>query len=804
MRCDFIPIDYNYFDYEGKNYIKIIGRTSNNKQICVIDDYQPNFWLILKDNVKQKEIDKLISKIKKIEIDKNIRKSKVTDIQIHNKKFLEKPVKAIQIFTTNHKDLHEIASEIGDSSIILHRREYDINILSKYIMEKDLEPLNWYTIEGGPLTTDDFGGIINDIDLEVCFKLDSFKLKEEQKDFQPKVLAYDIETENIEIGKSKILAISLYGDNIKKVLTLQKTTTKPDYVEQYNTESEMIEAFVNHIKEYAPDVLCGYFSDGFDLPYIKARAEKNKIKLNLGIDNSQPTFSRGRIPTGRIDGIVHVDIYRFISSAFSQYLQTESLSLNAVANELIGEKKEEFDFNKLTKMTEKDWLKLFSYNLQDSKVTYNLFHAILPDLKEFSKIVKEPMFNISRNTMATNCENYILHNLKRFNEIAEKKPTNESIVNRRTTEKYEGAFVFEPKPNLYENIVMFDFTSMYGSIIVSYNLSKATHIQEKEFSEQRGMFPILLEEIIEQRKKYKKEYAKNKNNLTKARSNAYKLLANASYGYLGFFGARYYSRDAAEATTQLAKKHILSTISNIKQQGHQIIYSDTDSIAFLQSDKTKKQIINLQNKINDDLPGIMELDLEDFYPRGIFVSKRTTTQGAKKKYALLQENDQLKIRGFETVRRDWCPLARALQKEILESILRVGNEKQALKIFKKSINNLLERKINIEKLMIQTQLKKDIKDYVLKGPHVIAAEKMSKQGLHITTGMPIKYYIGETGRKTKKISDKVFLPEEKAEYNIEYYLNNQLIPAVENIFKVFNINIKNELNNKKQSSLSDF
>ena len=37
MKTDFIPIDYDYIDYEGKNYAKIIGRDGNKKRICVID-----------------------------------------------------------------------------------------------------------------------------------------------------------------------------------------------------------------------------------------------------------------------------------------------------------------------------------------------------------------------------------------------------------------------------------------------------------------------------------------------------------------------------------------------------------------------------------------------------------------------------------------------------------------------------------------------------------------------------------------------------------------------------------------------
>ncbi|MDD2444880.1 MAG: DNA-directed DNA polymerase [Candidatus Nanoarchaeia archaeon] len=807
MELDFIPLDYSYFDYNNKNYIQIIGKSQNNKKICLIDSYDPFFWVILGLDTKEKQVKELQNKIEKLEVNKKSRISKVTKTEIHNKKYLGKDVLAIKVFVTNHKDMHDIASEIGDSPLIIARREYDINIISKYIMEKNFSPLNWYKINGDILTQEDFSGLINNLNVDIALKLKDYKLIEKKESsFTPKVLAYDIETDNSEIGKGKILMISLYGEDYKKVLTF-KPKTNLDYVYYYKDEEEMLEAFVNEIKEYNPDVLCGYFSDVFDLPYIKSRADKKKVNLNIGINNTQPVFSRSNFTISKINGIVHIDIYKFISAVFSQYLQTESLSLNEVANELIGEKKEEFDFADLKSNKKIDWNKFYSYNLKDSKITYKLFFSIWPDLLEFCKIIKEPLFDISRDRMSSHVENYILHNLNRFNEIAEKRPTTNNISDRQSLGKYEGAFVYEPTPGLYENIVIFDFTSMYGSVIVTYNLSKSTLNQTEQgynFSKEQGFFPKLLEEIITLRKKYKEEYKKNKNNLNKARSNAYKLLANASYGYLGFFGARYYCREAAESTAKFARNNILKTIKKIEKKNYKIIYSDTDSIAFLQGNSSKKEIIDLLEELNKELPGIMQLDFEDFYKRGLFVAKRDSNIGAKKKYALIDEKDKLKIRGFETIRRDWCKLAREMQKNILYLILSSGEIKKSQEYFNEILNKLNNRQIEIKDLLIKTQLKKEISEYTSKGPHVIAAEKMKKQKIPVSSGTVIEYYIGETKQKTKKISDKVYLLNEKQNYDIEYYLNNQIIPAIDNIFEVFNVDIKRLIKSKTQTNLGDF
>ncbi len=817
MKFEFVPVDYDYFDFEGKNYVRLIGRTGKGKKICVIDSYEPNFWVILKKGYEDKA-EEVVKKIEKLEVKKASRVTKILKTEISDKKFLGNKVKAIRVFVTNHKDAHDIASAIGDLKEIEFRREYDISLISKYIKEKNIEPLKWYDVEGDILDIRDFGGISEALDLENCIIAKKITSLKEDRKFEPRILAYDIESDNIELGKGNVLMISLYGEGMGKVLTWKKCEDKQDYVECLKDEGAMLERFSELVNEYDPDILVGYFSDGFDLPYLKAVSQKNKIKLSLGVDGKGPTFTRGRIPSGKIAGIIHLDLFRFIDAVFSQYLQSETLSLNEVAGELLGEKKEDFDFNRLSNMKDKDWCDFFSYNLQDSMITYKLAKKIWPDIFEFSRIIKEPLFDVTRDRMSSHVENHLLHNLDRFNEIAEKRPTYDEINERKAKGKYEGAFVFEPVPGLYENLVMFDFTSMHASIIASFNISKSTFLKEKEknsyespefeldgkkgkfyFTKEEGFSPTLLKEVVDKRKKYKQEYNENKNPITKARSNAYKLLANASYGYLGFFGARYYCREAAASTLAFVRKFTKDTIDLIQKEGYKIIYSDTDSIAFLQGDKNKKEIMDFLKKINSKLPGIMELDLEDFYARGLFVSKRTISKGAKKKYALVNEKRKIKIRGFETVRRDWCRLTRTLQSQILKKILDDGDEKKSLELLKEVVEDLKNRKIDLKDLMIRTQLRRPLEEYLSEGPHVVAAKKMIAKGIPVSVGMLIEYFIGEN--KGKRVREGVYLVDEKAKYNLDYYLNNQILPAVENIFNVFEVNIREIIEGESQKKL---
>ena len=318
MKTDFIPVDYNYFDFNGRNYVKIIGRNSSGKRVCLIDSCQVYFWAILKEGTDEKKINELAKKIEKIKLEIKGRQTKVEKVEVQDKNFLGKKAKAIKIFATNYKDLHDIADCL-DMPEIEKRRGYDIGFITKYIIEKNLRPLNWYEIEGDILSnSDEFGGIDQVLEVDFCIKVKRISEKAEGK-FSPKIIAYDIETDEFEIGKGEIVMISLVSENFKKIITCKSNSEKKqEYVEHVKNEAELLKKFSEYIKKISPDFLVGYFSDGFDFPYIKARAEKNKIKIPIGIDGSQPRLSRvgAGLSTGKIFGIVHIDILRFIQSAY--------------------------------------------------------------------------------------------------------------------------------------------------------------------------------------------------------------------------------------------------------------------------------------------------------------------------------------------------------------------------------------------------------------------------------------------------------------------------------------------------------
>jgi len=818
MKTKFIPIDYDYFDFEGKNFAKIFGRDKEGRRVCIIDDFEPYFWAILKEKISEKKVKETIEYTKSLNFKANGRKVEVKKVEIKEKKFLGKGVKALKIYGNNYKDLHEIADKLGIDEIV-KRRGYDLGFTTSYIIEKNLLPMNWYEISGEVLgNSNEFGGIDNVIEADFVIKLEKLKaLKEEN--FKGRALAYDIETSSLKPERGEILMVSLVWENFKKVITWKKKKTTKKYVEFVKNEKELLEKFVEDIKKFSPDFLIGYNSDSFDMSFIKTRAKYLRIQIPLGLDGTEPKVSRGVSTSARVTGITHIDLFKFIRTTYAQYMKSESLSLNEVSKEFLGDTKKDFDAKNYHKIKEEDWDLYYEYNLHDSKLTLDLFEKFWPDMLEFSKIIKEPIYEISRNGLSRQIESYILHNLKKFNEIPEKRPGVPEIEKRRKKGSVEGAFVYEPKPGLYEDIAMFDFTSMHTSIIISHNISKGTLTKNKEgsisspdikignkkvkfyFSKDPGFFPELLNEIFKKRKKYKAEYKKNPNKITEARSNAFKLLSASAHGYVGFFGARYYSWEASSTILAFVRKYNIETIKKIEKAGHEVIYGDTDSVAFTRNKKSKKEIKELLEKLNSELPGVMHIELENFFKRGLWVTTRSGETGAKKKYAMIDEEGNIKIRGFETVRRDWCELARSTQDKILRLILKDGNEKNALDYLKKVLEKLKSRKIKKEEILIKSRLKKPIEDYKSITPHVVAAKKMVEKGIPFEPFTRLIYYIAKTKTKSKLVRDKVKLETEEGDYDINYYLEKQIIPSVENIFQVFKINVKELAEGKKQEKL---
>ncbi len=821
VEVDFYLMDIDSVnDEEGKAVIRLFGKTLNNERIVVLDkNFKPYFFLIIK-----KYSDDFKKLVETAYVEKGENKYYVEKVLKVKRKYLGKEIEALKVYVNNPASISYVKEVLEGLENVYGSKEVDIQFYKRYLIDKNITPLTLCRASGEVSKSE------ND---NIDFIIDAERIEEvsvEDNLKNPRVLAFDIEAYITEhnypkVVKDPIIMISFYGnDGFSKVLVAKKFKTDKKYIESFNSEEEILIRFKEIIKEYKPDYLVGYFSDEFDMPYIVSRAKKYNLRLDLGLDNSIVKISkRGFTGSAKIKGLIHLDIFKFISKTMVSSLQTDSLNLDSVARELIGEGKIEVDIEELGEIWKKGGKELerfCEYNLNDSVITTKVFLKLLPNLNELTKLVGQPVHEVCRMSYGQLVENYLMRRLKEFNEIYPNKPTLDEI-RRRRFERYAGAFVFEPEPGFYRNIAVLDFKSLYPSLFVAYNVCISSLNDEKDgyetpdidkgkekvkyyfSSKEEGFIPVILRDLITRRNRIKEIMDKEKRDLAlEARSYALKTLANAAYGYTGFFGARWYCKECAEGVTALGRKYLQDLIDEARKKDFHVIYADTDSVFIDLETRSKKDVISFLKEINRTFPSLIELELEDFYPMGIFVSKKSEVGGAKKRYALLTRDNDIKIRGFETVRRNWSYIAKETQRKVFELILKENSKEKALEFVKKVISDIKNKKINIKLMVIKTQLQKSLSSYDQIGPHVAIARKMKMKGFNVEAGSIIRYVVTE-GKGMIRDRAKLLSECSDKEYDANYYINNQILPGVERIFEILGYK-KEDLLDSGQYNLKRF
>lgn len=198
--------------------------------------------------------------------------------------------------------------------------------------------------------------------------------------------------------------------------------------------------------------------------------------------------------------------------------------------------------------------------------------------------------------------------------------------------------------------------------------------------------------------------------------------------------------------------------------------------------------------VNRGLPDGMELEYEGFFQRGFFVTK--------KRYALIQD-DTIIVKGLELVRRDWAAITKNTQHKVLNAILKEGSPEKAAKIVEEVIDDLRKGNVKLEDLVIHTQLTKNPQEYAQMAPHVLAAKKSIEKGRDIKRGSIIRYVVVKGREPISKRAEPIE-DAKLSNYDPNYYIENQVLPAVGRIIESLGYSQEDILHKEKQSSLDAF
>ncbi|VVB98929.1 DNA polymerase [uncultured archaeon] len=721
----------------------------------------------------------------------------------------------VKVEFRNPQELVACREKITDVEGVVEKREFDIPFANRYLIDRGLKPMHGVEVEYEEPEKQKNGPGLGPP------RVKSIRARDVKHELR--VVALDIETLSpgrfSDPKKDPILMIVLAQEKSSAVYTYKPTNKKNTVV--LKSEEEMIEKALLDLREYSPDVIVTYNGDSFDLPYIKTRCEKLGIKCDLGFGGITAT-NRGIFHSATLRGTQHLDAFGLVK--FMTRIGSISLlkmDLESVSEKLFNKPKEKVgheDINKSWGTGEID--RVIDYNREDGEVTLRLAQEFLPLQLQLCSMLRYTLADTSRASSSEMVEQLLIVNSFERNALIPNKPS-EAEVHQRSLQTYEGGFVKEPIPGLHENIAVLDFRSLHPTIMISHNVSletlKCGHAScrngknvspDKDwFCEMKiGFLAGILEEILKERIELKKkakslEKDSSEYKMANAKQHALKILLNSHYGYLGYPRARWYSRESARAVTAWSRQYIQEVSGKAEEAGFNVIYNDTDSsFLVLPKGKTEEDVKMFLEKTNSELPDAMELEFDGLYRRGIFVTKRESGTAAKKKYALIDFKGNLKIVGFEYVRRDWAPIAKETQKQVIEAVLKEGKPEKAIQITKDVIKRLKSGAVPKKELVIMKQLKARPSKYESIGPHVAAAQKAMDRGKEVEVGSLIGFVVT---RKGKSVSDRAELEEyvKEGDYDTDYYLEHQILPAVLNIMQELGYSKEDLVHGGKQSTL---
>ena len=487
-----------------------------------------------------------------------------------------------------------------------------------------------------------------------------------------KIFTLDIETtcENgfpdVENPQEELICITIKNQSNKKIITWGVGDFYHDrddvtYV-KCKTENELLMQFMMFWTKNYPDIITGWNTKFFDLPYLM-----NRIRLLHGdkvisrmspwklIERKEIEVRGKPMTVYDLFGITmldYLDLYKWFIPT-----RQESYKLDYIGEIELGQNKNENPFDTFKEFYEKDFQKFVDYNIQDVELVDALEDKLgLIDLSLTvayeSKVNYDDIFSQVRvwDTLIAN-------------HLMKKKICVPPREDQSKETKYVGAYVKEPKPGLYKWVVSFDINSLYPHIIVQYNISPEKIIGSntsgisvdkmlkgstpldylategacitpngaKFKTDSQGFLPEMMETMYQERVIFKKRMldAKKKKektgdvSLDKEISRCHniqwarKIALNSAYGAVGNQYFRYYDvRQASGITTagqfiiRFIENKMNDYLNNVMQtQGKTdyVVASDTDSIYVILDKlvektcqgKTDDQIANFLGKVCD-------------------------------------------------------------------------------------------------------------------------------------------------------------------------------------------------------------
>ncbi|MDI6904512.1 MAG: DNA polymerase domain-containing protein [Candidatus Bathyarchaeia archaeon] len=792
MKVTFWLSDVNYEVKNNTPEIWLWGIDDSGNRVLVIDrNFLAYFYAVIEENVDPAKV------VEEIEAGKG-EYPFITKVEVVERKFFGKPVKALKVYCGDPDVILKCGRVLRKLEGVKDCLEEDIRCSMRYLIDNDVVPCGWHEIEVSE-EANTLGVQVDKVYMAKSFP----KLREKAEVPQLRILGFSTICYSRE-GSPK--------PDRNPVVMISVATNKGEqkqFLAEDQSDRSVLEAFMSYVKSFDPDLIVGYGVNRQDWPYLKERCRKLGLKLSVDRAGTEPHRSvYGHVS---LTGRANMDLFDFAD----EFPEVKVRTLENLADYLgvmkIAERTliEDVDFADYWDNKEKrEALKRFS--VDNTRCIMGITDAILDFAMQLSSLVSLPLDHVGTAAVGFRVEWFLIKHAHKIGELVPKRV-------EKPYRPYVGGIVLKPEPGLHENIAVLDFKAMYPNIMIAYNLSPDTYVSPKEpippcgvyaapevkhrfRKEPAGIYRKVLSYLIKVRgeihSKLKKAVPESvEYRVLDARQKAVKVITNASYGYAGWIGARWFVKPVAEAATAWGRHTILMATKMAEEAGLKVVYGDTDSL-FIEHDSEK--IEEVSKEIGEKLG--LEIKPDKVYVRIFFTE-------AKKRYAGLLPDGRLDIVGLEVVRGDWAAIAKKVQERILEIVLKEQCPEKAVEFVRQFIYELWQRRVPYRDLIIWKTLTKPVEEYAVRASHVEAAKMLKEKGWELTVGDKVGYVVVVgSGRLYERVKPHVFASYD--DVDIEYYVSKQVVPAAVRILGSFGISeeqlLKSGVKERETRRLTDF
>ncbi|MBK4713941.1 MULTISPECIES: DNA polymerase II [Tenebrionibacter/Tenebrionicola group] len=685
------------------------------------------------------------------------------------------------LYTRQHRSLMRIEKKLRDGGVTVY--EADIRPPERYLMERFINApvLVQGEVRGNALV--------------------NARMKPAPT-YRPALTWASLDIETSRHGELYCIGIEGCGQRTVYMLGPQTPTSRRvDFQLEYVARRpQLLEKLNDWFARHDPDVLIGWNVVQFDLRVLQKHADRYGIPLRLGREGASVEWREHGFRPGiffaQASGRLIIDGIEALKSAFWTF---PSFSLESVAQALLSEGKAIDDpwhrMEEIERRFTEDKPALARYNLKDCELVTRIFHktGIMPFLLERATVNGLPVDRHGGSVAAFS--HLYFPRMHRSGYVA---PNPGTVAPQPSP----GGYVMDSTPGLYDSVLVFDYKSLYPSIIRTFLIDPVGLVEgmakpdtahsvpgflDAWFSRKKHCLPAIVTDIWQAR-----EAAKRHNNTPL--SQALKIIMNAFYGVLGTSACRFFDPRLASSITLRGHAIMRQTRELIEAEGYEVIYGDTDSIfVWLKKahDEQSADAIGkrLTTHVNQwwrerlraqwDLDSALELEYETHFCRFLMPTIRGAETGSKKRYAGLIRNggdERMVFKGLETVRTDWTPLAQQFQQALYQRIFR--NEPWE-EYVRETVASLMAGEMD-DRLVYRKQLRRPLAEYQRNvPPHVRAARLADEENQRL--GRPLRYQNRGVIRYIWTIAGPEPLDYLRSPIDYEHYLTRQLEPIAEGI-----------------------